>query len=306
MPDDPTPEPECRPGRPALDRFPGSLMPVYKLLQVLMPHIPASRSQTDLAFALGAKLGNTNLTVPNMLRELGGNGTSAGGIHPKYFAAFKKVYSLDALGITDDVLHLRVDETRETAIRALIEQRCFDWLWAQRTVEQRLTFDDPTSRLGPNGNRFQRLPPMVANRVPVGTEFRFAIDMPWSGYVTILSQDPTELKVDLAMLPGQSVIQRPTFCLDHFAGVPDRPLPQGRSVLPGLLTMDPPLGLTRTILVASQRPIPVPWSRPPTSELDAKQSTSFLCSLIPIPIAVFCLEYHVVEYSDISRGVDNF
>ncbi|WP_147395117.1 hypothetical protein [Azospirillum cavernae] len=289
-------------GRPPLDRIPGSLMPVYKLLQELMPHIQASRSQSDLAFALGKRLNKPTLSVPNMLRELSGTAEQPDSIHPKYLRAFKELYELEAQGITDDVL-LHPDATaREAIIRALMGQRCFDWLWAQRTDEPRLAFADPpakapAARLGPNGNRFQRLPLTVADNVPAGAEFRFAIDMPWPGYATILSQDPTEQKVELMMAPGRSTIQRPTFSLDAFAGVPDGPLPQGRSVLPGRLTMDPPLGLTRTILLAARQPFACPWTRQPPSELTPEQLAAFMRSLIHTPIIVSCLEYHVVDSS---------
>lgn len=290
-------------GRKPIERMNGDLRPVYRLFQHLLPRHRACSSKVMLAWELtqilfeGRKVA---IQMPNLERELGaGTAKRPRTVHPDYFTAFKTLFGLEALGVTDDMLLNPDEKEREDLLRAAMWQRGFDWLSQQEREEDRGRLqmtplpgaagdDDP---LGPNTTTFEPLPLDLEDGVPIGRRFKFVIDMPWEGYATILSQDPVLIKV------GET-ISRPTYCLDPLTGALHRQWPAGKSILPGELRMDPPVGLTRTVLVTSPIRFEVPWDPNRLRHLAPDELGRFIGMLAARGgdgFRISRLDYHVIE-----------
>lgn len=290
-------------GRQSVTKLKGDLRPVYRQLQRLMPRHRASASWERLSEGLNQLLHpgrKSELQSSNVQRELGG-GLSGGVhvIHEAYFEAFKSLFCLPALGVTDDILLHPVDSEREVLISSAIGKRPFDWISAQAQDEDAGRLDmirvdhkrGASGAMGPASSLFEPLPTDAKLQAPIGRRFRFQIDMPLEGYVTILSQDPTTVFVD-----GERY--QPTFSLDSLAGCLDCVFPSGRTTLPGELRMEPPPGLTRTAMIAAPAPFRFPWDSTKLKQLHPVELNRFMGDLVARGAQGFrvtTLVYQVVE-----------
>jgi hypothetical protein len=280
-------------GAPPVARHEGDLRPVYQLLQRKLPGHPASRGWKTLAAKMTDILhpnpGSPEIKLTNLMRDLGGE--RIGGKHyikRRYYEAFKQVYVLAGFGIGDDIL-LSPDPQRVlAAIEAALDRQPFDVLRLQRDPGNGAAIAmipapaTPVQNelLGPNRTRFQVQPLGASDGIPVGFLFRYAVTLPWPGYVTILSRDP-----DLVRIAGTP--SRPVFALDDQAGCAGPQLPTGTTELPGLMEMCPPAGCTTTLAICAREPFQRTW--------DPKA---------PVPVSPEALSRFVTDL--VTRGRDRF
>ena len=115
--------------------------------------------------------------------------------------------------------------------------------------------------------------------------------MPIEGYLTVLSEDPAPVYVD-----GDRYL--PTHCLDSLICCAGKIFPTGHHTLPGEVRMQPPIGLTRTIMIASPEPFDFPWGTTVLRQLHPVELNRFASGLVargPDSFRVSTLEYVVID-----------
>ncbi|WP_372502432.1 hypothetical protein P7L66_13670 [Tistrella mobilis] len=279
-------------GRQPIERLPGDLRPVYKQLQALLPRHPACASWDRLADHFG-KIRRNTPTTPVLQRALGaGKPDEPPSIHPGYLETFRQVFGLDELGVGDAILLHPAPDARTEMIADAFAQRAFAWIRRQKsdTDGDGISLAPLAATMGPESSRYQALGADPIKAAPVGCHYRFQVTLSEESYITILSQDPNEVILD-----GRPY--NPTHCLDGLLGCANRLIPAGNLLLPGRVRMNEPLGLTQTVMVASPRPLALPWDPSDLRQLSPADLNRFMNDLLTHRPAVFrvaTLDYHVV------------